>query len=67
MLIWDFARLGQVSVLRLRHYDAIGLLVPDRVDPSAATALTHPSSCTSSIASSHSEISASPSTRCNAS
>jgi len=33
MLISDFARLGQVSVRRLRHYDAIGLLVPDRVDP----------------------------------
>lgn len=35
MLISDFARLGQVSVRMLRHYDAMGLLVPDRVDPSS--------------------------------
>lgn len=35
MLISDFARLGQVSVRMLRHYDGIGLLVPDRVDPSS--------------------------------
>lgn len=34
MLISDFARLGQVSVRMLRHYDALGLLVPDDVDPS---------------------------------
>ncbi|OFE15603.1 hypothetical protein BA895_22110 [Humibacillus sp. DSM 29435] len=32
MLIGDFARLGQVSVRMLRHYDSIGLLKPDRVD-----------------------------------
>ena len=32
MLIGDFARLGQVSVRMLRHYDAIGLLEPDHVD-----------------------------------
>ena len=32
MLISDFARLGQVSVRMLRHYDAIGLLVPERAD-----------------------------------
>ncbi|RCK68549.1 MerR family transcriptional regulator [Desertihabitans brevis] len=31
--IGDFARLGQVSVRMLRHYDAIGVLVPARVDP----------------------------------
>ena len=31
MLISDFARLGQVSVRMLRHYDALGLLVPDHV------------------------------------
>ncbi|MGY1844301.1 MerR family transcriptional regulator [Modestobacter sp. SYSU DS0875] len=30
--IGDFARLGGVSVRMLRHYDAIGLLVPARVD-----------------------------------
>ena len=30
MLISEFARLGQVSVRMLRHYDAIGLLSPDR-------------------------------------
>jgi DNA-binding transcriptional MerR regulator len=35
MLISDFARLGQVSVRMLRHYDAIGLLEPDHVDPSS--------------------------------
>ncbi|MDO5737165.1 MAG: MerR family transcriptional regulator [Propionibacteriaceae bacterium] len=33
MLIGDFARLGQVSVRMLRHYDQIGLLSPDSVDP----------------------------------
>lgn len=32
MLISEFARLGQVSVRMLRHYDAIGLLVPDSID-----------------------------------
>jgi DNA-binding transcriptional MerR regulator len=31
--IGDFARLGQVSVRMLRHYDALGLLHPARVDP----------------------------------
>jgi DNA-binding transcriptional MerR regulator len=31
--IGDFARLGQVSPRRLRHYDELGLLRPDRVDP----------------------------------
>jgi len=30
--IGDFARLGQVSVVTLRHYDDIGLLKPVRVD-----------------------------------
>ncbi len=32
MLIGDFARLGQVSVRMLRHYDQIGLLKSDSVD-----------------------------------
>jgi DNA-binding transcriptional MerR regulator/predicted transcriptional regulator YdeE len=32
MRIGDFARLGQVSVRMLRHYDSIGLLHPARVD-----------------------------------
>ena len=32
--IGDFARLGRVSVRMLRHYDAIGLLLPAQVDPS---------------------------------
>ena len=32
MLIGDFARLGQVSVRMLRHYDKIGLLRPNSVD-----------------------------------
>jgi DNA-binding transcriptional MerR regulator/effector-binding domain-containing protein len=32
--IGDFARLGRVSVRMLRHYDALGLLVPARVEPS---------------------------------
>ncbi|WP_067825627.1 MerR family transcriptional regulator [Actinomadura kijaniata] len=31
--IGDFARHGQVSVRMLRHYDALGLLRPARVDP----------------------------------
>ncbi|MFD0559551.1 DNA-binding transcriptional MerR regulator [Stackebrandtia endophytica] len=31
--IGDFARLGRVSVRMLRHYDALGLLQPARVDP----------------------------------
>ena len=31
--IGEFARLGQVSPRMLRHYDRIGLLTPDRVDP----------------------------------
>src|SRR5690606_16723513 len=31
--IGDFARHGQVSVRMLRHYDAVGLLRPARVDP----------------------------------
>jgi DNA-binding transcriptional MerR regulator len=31
--IGNFARLGQVSVRMLRHYDAIGLLRPAHVDP----------------------------------
>jgi DNA-binding transcriptional MerR regulator len=30
--IGDFARLGQVSIVTLRHYDEIGLLKPVRVD-----------------------------------
>jgi DNA-binding transcriptional MerR regulator len=32
--IGEFARLGQVTVRMLRHYDQVGLLVPDRVNPS---------------------------------
>ena len=35
MLISDFARLGQVSVRMLRHDDALGLLVPDHVEPAS--------------------------------
>jgi DNA-binding transcriptional MerR regulator len=31
--IGDFARLSQVSVVTLRHYDEVGLLKPVRVDP----------------------------------
>jgi len=31
--IGDFAQLGRVSVRMLRHYDAVGLLLPARVDP----------------------------------
>jgi DNA-binding transcriptional MerR regulator len=31
--IGDFARIGRVSVRMLRHYDAIGLLSPEHVDP----------------------------------
>lgn len=32
-IIGDFARWGRVSVRMLRHYDALGLLRPARVDP----------------------------------
>ncbi|HUB40015.1 MAG TPA: MerR family transcriptional regulator [Streptosporangiaceae bacterium] len=31
--IGEFARLGAVSIRTLRHYDEIGLLAPDEVDP----------------------------------
>ncbi|MFI6861816.1 MerR family transcriptional regulator [Streptomyces sp. NPDC050421] len=31
--IGDFARYGRVSARMLRHYDAVGLLHPDRTDP----------------------------------
>ncbi|MCA9971180.1 MAG: MerR family transcriptional regulator, partial [Anaerolineales bacterium] len=30
--IGDFSKLGQVSTRMLRHYDNLGLLVPDHVD-----------------------------------
>jgi DNA-binding transcriptional MerR regulator len=33
LTIGNLARLGQVSPRMLRHYDEIGLLSPDRVDP----------------------------------
>jgi DNA-binding transcriptional MerR regulator len=33
--IGDFARYGRVSVRMLRHYDAVGLLRPARVDPAS--------------------------------
>ena len=36
--IGDFARLGQVSVVTLRHYDEVGLFRPESVDASTATA-----------------------------
>ncbi|MGH2504585.1 MAG: MerR family DNA-binding transcriptional regulator, partial [Ktedonobacterales bacterium] len=31
--IGDFARIGQVSIKALRHYDALGLLRPMRIHP----------------------------------
>ena len=31
--IGDFAQLGQVSPRMLRHYDQLGVLRPERVDP----------------------------------
>jgi DNA-binding transcriptional MerR regulator len=34
--IGEFARLGQVSPRMLRHYDELGLLVPERVDPGSS-------------------------------
>ncbi|WP_406496456.1 MerR family transcriptional regulator [Streptomyces sp. NBC_00846] len=37
--IGDFARYGRVSARMLRHYDAVGLLHPDRTDP--ATGYRH--------------------------
>ncbi|MEU1467411.1 MerR family transcriptional regulator [Streptomyces sp. NPDC005761] len=33
--IGDFARYGRVSARMLRHYDAVGLLRPDRTDPAS--------------------------------
>src|SRR5579864_9237777 len=33
LTIGDFARLGQISPRMLRHYDEIGLLTPEHVDP----------------------------------
>jgi len=36
--IGDFARYGRASVLMLRHYDTLGLLLPARVDPGLARA-----------------------------
>lgn len=33
LTIGDFARLGELSVRMLRHYDALGLLTPAQVDP----------------------------------
>ena len=38
--IGEFARLGQVSPRMLRHYDEIGLLQPEQVDPATATGST---------------------------
>ena len=35
LTIGEFARLGQVSPRMLRHYDDLGLLVPERVGPSS--------------------------------
>lgn len=31
--IGDFSRLSRISIRMLRHYDSLGLLVPERVDP----------------------------------
>jgi hypothetical protein len=36
--IGDFARIGQVSIKALRHYDALGLLRPAHTPPRAAIA-----------------------------
>ena len=33
--IGEFSRRGRVSVKALRHYEAIGLLEPDHVDPAS--------------------------------
>ncbi|GEM_PF-79708 len=33
--IGDFSRLTQVTVKALRHYDRLGLLTPDRIDPTS--------------------------------
>lgn len=33
LTIGEFARLGQVTVKALRHYDALGLLKPAAIDP----------------------------------
>ena len=36
--IGDFARIGQVSIKALRHYDALGLLRPTHIHPRQLTA-----------------------------
>jgi DNA-binding transcriptional MerR regulator len=41
--IGDFARHGRVSVRMLRHYDALGLLRPARVDPATSYRYYHAS------------------------
>ena len=38
--IGEFARLGGVSPRMLRHYDELGLLTPERVDPRPVTGVT---------------------------
>ncbi|MGY2007873.1 MerR family DNA-binding transcriptional regulator [Nocardia gipuzkoensis] len=50
--IGDFARHGQVSVRMLRHYDAIGLLRPARVDAASGYRYYEADSWHGSIASS---------------
>lgn len=54
MLIGDFARLAQVSVRMLRHYDEIGLLKPDNVDSHSSTVPARLSNCLFSTGSWHS-------------
>ena len=31
--IGDFSRLSQISIRMLRHYDELGLLIPESTDP----------------------------------
>lgn len=42
LLIWEFARLGQVTPRTLRHYDEIGLLRPEAVEATNGLAPLQP-------------------------
>ncbi len=54
--IGEFARHGRISVRMLRHYDAIGVLVPATVDPVSGYRFYQAGQLSGSIASSPSRI-----------
>ncbi len=41
--IGEFARVGQVTIATLRHYDQCGLLKPNTLDPEKPATATTPS------------------------